>query len=308
MRKFTILIVTLLSVSLLVSCSKGNSNDSPKGAVDKIENTSDNKESLDFKKQLDEARKRIEDLEKQVDQLQKQNYELKQVDLKTTKTLEVDLNFDGDKEFIKLECDEWGNVFTLSINQLSITSYGSNIDREIVIVDIDKKDKVLEIAIPESGPSDDLFTSFYRYTGNNIDFIGKIGGKPGAGLTVNGDGTVTATTRGNILHTWFYKDEYMLAPNHSLIRVEPVDGLYSMGEYKVKVIKSIPIYRAPNREVLKELRIGEEVKLMATDDKELVLLETQDGEQGWIMIEGFWNIKGTKLNAGEVFEGLSMAD
>ena len=229
-------------------------------------------------------------------------------DMKLVKSIEADLNSDGDKEYIKLECDDYGSIFTLSVNQLSITSFGDNIDREIVIVDIDKDDKNLEIAIPESGPSDDLFTSFYRYTGQNIDFIGKVGGKPGSSIAINGDGTVMATTRGNILHTWFYKDKYILAPNNNLMHVEPPEGLYNMGEYKVKVIKSIPIYRAPYREPLVDLVVGEEVKLLVTNNKDIILVETQSGEQGWIMIENFFVIMPQNIYATDVFEGLCMAD
>ncbi|MDN5302804.1 MAG: hypothetical protein PWQ60_2318 [Thermoanaerobacteraceae bacterium] len=121
--------------------------------------------------------------------------------------MEMDLNGDGILEQIFLYCDEYGDLFRLRINNLSITSYGSNIDKKIELVDIDKNDSEKEIAIPESGRDGRCAVSLYRYTPDNIIFIGKIEGSLYNGeIVINGDGTVQSKT----------KEKYKLQAHHPL--------------------------------------------------------------------------------------------
>jgi hypothetical protein len=118
------------------------------------------------------------------------------LELTGVQSMEADLNGDGTREQIFLYCDEYGDLFRLRINNLSITSYGSHIDKKIELVDIDKNDSEKEIAIPESGRNGRC-VSFYRYTPDNIIFIGKIEGSFYNGeIVINGDGTVQSKVKG----------------------------------------------------------------------------------------------------------------
>lgn len=77
-------------------------------------------------------------------------------------------------------------------------------------------------------------------------FMGKIEGSfYNSEIVIKGDGTVKGQTRGQILHKWYHEDNYKLTRNHTLENIPPKDGLYSMGEYKVKVKKTYPYIKLP---------------------------------------------------------------
>ncbi|OPZ94386.1 MAG: hypothetical protein BWY74_00614 [Firmicutes bacterium ADurb.Bin419] len=77
----------------------------------------------------------------------------------------IDLNGDNRTDSIKFECEPEGSNFTLNINGSTITGNGDNLDGTVFICNIDKDDKYKELAITESGPSDDLATQFFYYNG-----------------------------------------------------------------------------------------------------------------------------------------------
>ncbi len=119
------------------------------------------------------------------------------LELTGVQSMETDLNGDGTREQIFLYCDEYGDLFRIRINNLSITSYGSHIDKRMELVDIDKNDSEKEIAIPESGRDGRNAVSFYRYTPDNIIFIGKVEGSFYNGeIVIDGDGTVQSIVKG----------------------------------------------------------------------------------------------------------------
>ena len=301
-KKFLITSLALLTVFFSTGCaSQKDKNLSQTSSNTEITDNKLKEENIKLKGEIEQLQKQIK-IEKEIADI------VESSELTLAQEISEDLDGDGTPEAIKLECDGGGNLYRLSINNLSITSYGSNIKRTIEIVDIDKKDSLKEIAIPELGPSDDLYTHFYKYNPRVIDYVGTLGGIQERGLTVNGDGTITATRRGKILHTWFYETRYAFKEGSILEEIVPKNGMYSMGNYELKVIKEIPIYKANKRDKLKDLKVGEKVYLKESDDSGIVVVETTNKELGYIMIEGYYNIKNTNLNAPEVFEGLCYAD
>lgn len=306
-KLYPIILSTVLLIIPLTGCQTDTVNQDATKMAELEQDIHDLKEqNQDLQGQLDTCRK-LNDL------LKGENTSLKIVnksEFEEVASVKEDIDGDGVVEEITLSVSENdSNRYTLSIKRYatySITSYGSNIDRVIKIVDIDKNDNIKEIAIPESGPSSDEKVAFYTMDRHDIKFIGKIDGS--FDYMAIGNKEVIGSTRGNILHTWFHKDTFKLLLNHTLILDKPENGLYSMGDWEVTVQKSIPIYKSPNGDQLVNLKVGEKVKLVATDDKENILLETEDGKQGWIMIEGYDGIKGTNYRGSEVFEGLSYAD
>lgn len=64
---------------------------------------------------------------------------------------EVDLDGNGTKDKISFVCQSGGSEFILTVNDISIKGTGDNLDGHFKIVDIDNKDNIKEIAIPESG-------------------------------------------------------------------------------------------------------------------------------------------------------------
>ncbi len=197
-----------------------------------------------------------------------------------------------------------GREFILTVNGVSIKGSGDNLDGHFNVVDIDTKDNIKEIAVPESGPSGDYKTAFYYYDGKHIVEMGKVQGSDA--VKIDGSGTIVARTRGLVLHTWFYDDPYKLTKLHLLKRV-PKD-LYEMN-CKVKVKRPLALKKSrSSSKIAITLQLGEEVTIFSSDDKEWCLVENKEGVQGWFAIDGFDQIRGANLSASEFFDGLSYAD
>lgn len=229
---------------------------------------------------------------------------LKGSPLQNSRTEEVDLDGNGTIDKISFDCKVGGSEFTLTVNDVSIKGSGDNLDGHCTVVDIDTSDNTYEIAIPESGPSDDYKTAFYYFDGSSITKMGKV---QGAGtVRIDGSGTVTAKTRGTILQTWFYDDPYELSTTHLLQRV-PQD-LYEMNS-RVKVKRLLALQKSrSSSEIVMTLQPGEEVTILSSDDQKWCLVENNEGVRGWFAVNGFDQIRGSNLSATEFFEGLSNAD
>lgn len=229
----------------------------------------------------------------------------------------VDLNNDGVEEKILLTVDEWFNHYTLQVNNTISTSSGENIEPSINIVDIDKSDNYQEIAISEYGSSSDYATTFYYYDNTMAFRMGKIQGFYGPAYSygedinwnqvkIDGNGKIITQSRGRILQTWFYQDEYRLSDEHRLVNV-PKD-LYEMNT-EVEVVEEFTLQKlrtdASDAITLKK---GEKVTIVASDNKEWCLVENSQGETGWFAVNNFDTIRGLNKSASEVFNGLSNAD
>ena len=226
----------------------------------------------------------------------------------TSKNAEgIDLNGDGIKDEINFSSDE--SEFVLEINDSKIEDFGAYLEGNYYIVDIDKEDDYKEILISDWGPSDDYVTFYYYYDGNEIVSMGITEGMYSdswSNIVIKGNGTIGTSTRGGILHTWFYKDYYKLDSNHKLVHV-PQD-LYEM-TWEVTVKKSIPLLESRDSDkVIAYLEVGEKATILSSDDVSWCFVKKEDGTKGWFEIEGYSKIKGTDYTGEEVFEGLCFAD
>ncbi|MEW6572403.1 MAG: SH3 domain-containing protein [Bacillota bacterium] len=219
----------------------------------------------------------------------------------------VDLNGDGAVDTIRFTCREEAGDFTLYVNDAFVIGEGENLDGYCKVVDIDASDSVKEIAVGEAGPSDDYATAFYYYDGERVIPMGKIpGSEAGNVLKIDGSGKVATKTRGKTLHTWFYPDFYKLSEGHLLERIP--QEMYEMN-HKVRVIKEIKLQKSPtSTETAVVLLPGEEVVILASDDREWCLVENSKGIRGWFAFEKYDTIKGTEMSVRDVFEGLCYAD
>ncbi|MDF2985368.1 MAG: hypothetical protein K0R50_878 [Eubacterium sp.] len=219
------------------------------------------------------------------------------------KNITIDLNGDGIKENIALTCTTGSDKYSLKVNKASISGTGDNLDGVMYIADIDTKDKYKEIAITESGPSADYNTYFYYYNGSRLIFMGKVQGSDFS-IKASGTGSFTTKTRGSILQTWFYTDEYKLNSDHTLSNL--VKKYYKMNTI-ITVKKPLKLQKSPtDPAVATTLKAGEKVLLSDTDNKKWCAIETSGGIKGWFNVEPFDKIEG--ISASEYFDGLSYAD
>ena len=188
------------------------------------------------------------------------------------KRLSEELNGEGRKEFITFACYTTQetydfNRFVLEVNDKMVVSRGHNLDREIRIVDIDARDNYKEIAIPESGPSDDYATHFFCFLKDSIIDMGTIPGSHK--VKIDGSGVIQTYQRGAILHTWFFPAEYKLDEKHKLVFVE--SDLYSMNT-KVVLKDKLPLQRSSSdATIIFTLGIGDHATIIGSDNEKWCL-------------------------------------
>lgn len=232
----------------------------------------------------------------------------------------ADLDGDGKEESVfllvrkGLNGDEV-NAIELHVGEKMIAYEGEMIDPLFKIVDIASKDKYLEIAISEEGPSSDFATMFYRYDGNNLKELGKISGflgkYPGSenlgSVIIDHSGLVKTKTRGGILHTWFFDDSYLLNEADELVKVK--EDLYEMNT-EVEVIKEITLKNAKGSDATGiTLKVGEKVNIDQTDNLSWCRVTNAKGETGWFEVKNFYEVIGYEgMYADEFFLGLNFAD
>ena len=214
----------------------------------------------------------------------------------------IDLNGDGIKDIVKLDCHMGEDQYKLTINDKTVSGSGDNLDGIMYITDIDKKDKYKEIAITESGPSNDNMTSFYYYDGSRVVFMGKVQGGEYS-IKINGTGIFSTKTRGLILQTWFYTDEYKLSSAHKLLHIP---AKYRKMNTIVTVKKQLELQKSPaDSTAVLTLQVGEKVVLTDTDNVKWCAVETVNGQKGWFSTADLFE---TNSFPEDYFEGLCMAD
>ncbi|WP_040952168.1 hypothetical protein [Gorillibacterium massiliense] len=227
---------------------------------------------------------------------------------KECRQLAVDLNGDSLADVITF-CGQKGDYeLKLQVNGKEYAGLANNLTGSIAIVDLDKSDRYREIAIPEEGPSSDPKTMYFSIDeGGNVISLGKIQGS-GSSVTLNGDGTlVTSRQRGQILQTWFHEQDYRLTADRKLEAIPR--ALYDMNT-EVTVLKSFALLKDKgSAETGWTLQPGDKVLIKSSDDIAWCLVVSKDGSrQGWFEVEDFVGLKGSDLQAFDVFEGLSYAN
>ncbi|MDP4094393.1 MAG: YARHG domain-containing protein [Bacillota bacterium] len=217
----------------------------------------------------------------------------------------VDLNGDGIVDNVTLDCKTGADSYKLKVNDSVVTGTGENLNGVLFICDIDSKDNYKELAITESGPSDDYAAYFYFYDGKSLKLMGKTSGDENT-VKMTGDGVFTTKTRGQILQTWYYTDYYKLSTNHELVNIPK--EFYNMNTI-VSVKKEFILQKFPtdtSRAVT--LKPGEDALIVGSDNKEWCMVENSKGQKGWFAMDNFDTIKGTELRASDIFSGLCYAD
>ncbi len=216
-----------------------------------------------------------------------------------------DITGDGKAETVWLTTDS-NFVTTLHVNNATAVVPGDNPQGYFGIVKLNNQDPITEIAVSDLGPSDDYTTTFYYYDGNNIIPMGTTQGLY-EDMKFDGKGTVTTLTRGKMLDTWFYPDEFSLTPNRSLTHV-PKD--FYTRDTLVTMLHELSVQASPtSSQIVGKLKKNEKATITRCDDKKWCEITGAKGERGWFAVEDYDVIVGTGgLHGGDVFDGLSYAD
>lgn len=234
---------------------------------------------------------------------------------------EADLDGDGTAEEIilrtvtNLNGDEVTS-YELSIEEEMVSYQGEMISPNFHLTDLLSTDHLFEIAVSEEGPSSDYATVFYRYMDGSLSVLGKLqgflGNIPNSDMTgklvVHGDGRVTTLTRGEVMQTFFYEDEYVLISPTELRHVEK--DLYPM-ETEVTLLKPLKtLLSRTDQTPAYEFQPGERATLLNTDNHSWVSIQNKEGRVSWFRIRDFGMILGQEEEgfSTDFFDGLNMAD
>lgn len=225
----------------------------------------------------------------------------------------ADLDGDGEAETLKLFIDHdtiEGTETKLMIDDKITVAWGQNPRERLYIADIDSTDNLKEVAVTYEGPSSDYTTTFYTLINGDIANLGTIPGAFDRMSIASGELTniINTQARGSILHTWFYGVNYTINEDNELKRI-PQD-FYDMNA-EVNVLTSLDLVTSPEDDTIKTtLEEGDHVMIAGCDDVEWCRVDSIDGSEsyGWFAVENFSQIKGTELDAFQVFDGLSNAD
>lgn len=146
-------------------------------------------------------------------------------ELLSTQSLSADLDGDGQEETVEYSVvsreGALGSQCRLSIDGVSVDESlaeqgfnAVNVHAECAAVDLDTADGYVELAVLEDGQSADYYTNFIRFDGEEAVCLGRVPGLIGDTgyfpVTVNGDGSVSASILSGVLQNWAFAADYVL--------------------------------------------------------------------------------------------------
>lgn len=246
----------------------------------------------------------------------------------------MDLDGDGEEETILYDVtpaqeDEngyWnqGVPSTLSVNGVNFLGEDEENPMEIYgfwmenpgcesyyLVDLDARDGMVEIAIPDWGNNDWLTSYLFRYENGSLTYLGYLPNFPDQDTTCFfGDGTIALVDRLDIMQTWSGYMIYVYEDGE----LKPLEGqMISTADTwePVTLRKEVTVYTQPDKssETFVMAPSDDPVQLPMTDNEHWVQIISGDGTEGWLYFsEGIMLENGDEVvKAEEVFSGLVYA-
>lgn len=241
-----------------------------------------------------------------------------------SETAREDLNGDGKTDEISYRIMDQENGETLCMITVNGETYTAN---ELAgsqsegimtnptadcffISDILENDGLLEIAVIDEGPSEDLVTYFFQYDGT-LSCIGLVFGIPfsdrNGGLNgFNGVGNIAGEARVDLIETAYLQDNWWYDGSRILdLDIRWHDFLPSDSHI---LYEDLPVYcEWDETSATAVIPAQEEVFFLGTDMERWILVKGKDGSQGYMIVE---DGKIAELNkpADDVFSGLYFFD
>lgn len=222
---------------------------------------------------------------------------------------EIDLDGDGKKDEVIVYTQGPDDGVIIQVNEVSYQSgqvYGFSAAETYAIVDLDQNDQYKEIIISDYGPSNDYSSNYLYYNGKNVIDMGNTGGLHNDGITIHGDGMVTAMFRLSVFQTWFGDEAYCLTENHQLSEIP--QELYTT---KYPLTTKVPIKlltKADSDSQSFTVEANRSITLIATDNKEWILAKDENSREGWFRTDLTTLGVPADLYVMEIFDGVSLYD
>ncbi len=222
------------------------------------------------------------------------------------KSVEVDLNKDGTKEFVKVLTN--GEGYILKVNDLgAVGGYSTPEETKYYAIDIDENDNFLEFAVAESFYGSGAL-AIYRYTGESLYLMGYIESVGGISLRTDstpiGDewgaisidnGVITCNIGEQFVHTMLLRKQYGINEKNRLVPLS--DEFNTLGNYsEFTVIKNLESPKEDENHPAISLPEGYAGKIVKTDLSNWLYIETGSGESGWIYVHDDGLIDGEPLS------------
>lgn len=201
-----------------------------------------------------------------------------------------------------------GKDFTKRLSKLGIAFHNPGTDC-FYIVDLDASDSYKEIALYDEGDGGEPVTYFLRYRNGNLSFVGSITDNPVSETCHfqndgGENGEIVASFKLSILKDW-YAQGYWKLSNGGKLSYTPQAVYYPVGTCEAQLLCELPVYSKMDREgEFFTVKPGK-VTFSATDNKNWVQLETEDGISGWFYVENYDTIADVGKKAEEVFHFLT---
>ena len=206
-----------------------------------------------------------------------------------------------------------GTEFLSSGQENPTAAYGFWMDNPeadyYYIVDLDAKDGLREVAIPDLASNGETVTHYFRYSDGQLTDLGPISGLPSDHATVfHGDGTVSAMTPLDLLQNWSGVRTYALSDG----RLHRVEGAFFTPQLPdgrdITLLQSLTVYAQLDQTSQQLVLTPSSFPLSfpLTDGQNWLEIRCADGSSGWAYFSDFNTvISGDKeLEASAVFGNL----
>lgn len=230
-------------------------------------------------------------------------------------TAYLDIDGDGNAEEIILEPSQdpenmaYRNeidplsCFRLQVGSAGIERWGENLSNTLWAVSFDGRSILL--VLYEDGPSGDPYTHFYRYQNDQIIEAGGFADDIRL-CGISPEGIITSAIRQDVVQTDWITVRWQFGENGMLEEI-PQDFYEFQNKNWVNLSEDLPLHTAAESPETFVIPAARSLRFLQTSaDWRWVLVETDDGQQGWMHVENF-EVVDLGKNVMELFDGLNMA-
>lgn len=226
----------------------------------------------------------------------------------------LDMDGDGDIEKITLSPsaspdavqyyreDDPLAYYQLQIGSAELEGFGDNVANILWGLSLDGQHILL--VLYEDGPSADPYTHFYQFQKNNITEIGGFA-RDIRRCEISSDGIITGSILKEIMQTDWITMRWQIGQN-GLLEEIPQDVYDFISRNWVELYEELPLHTAVNADDTFTIQPQNVRFLQTSADWNWVLVETENGQQGWVHLDNFKVVELQK-NVMDVFDGLYMA-
>lgn len=192
--------------------------------------------------------------------------------------------------------------YHLQIGSADLEAFGENLANTLWAVSLDGSGILL--VLYEDGPSADPYTHFYRYRDGQILEIGGFEADIRR-CGISSDGVITSRIRKEIVQTDWITVRWRIG-EHGMLEEIPQEIYDFLNRNWVELYDELPLHPAVGDSETFSVAPQMVRFLQTSADWNWILLETEDGQQGWVHLENFEVVE-LRKNVMDVFDGLYMA-